>query len=78
VAKRRKKKRRKQQALVEVRIIGPPARELVERIRELLKEELVWREKRYQKAPNRGLEWAIRRYERALDALNELEKRATK
>ena len=76
MAKRRKKKR--QPSAGKVKVIGPPARELVERIRGLLEEELVWREKRYQETPNRGLEWVIRRYERALDALNELEKRATK
>ena len=76
MAKRRKKKR--QPSAGKVKVIGPPARELVERVRVVLEEELWHKEKRYQEAPNRGLEWAIRRYKRALDALNELEKRATK
>lgn len=75
MARRRKKKRRQQQAPVEVRIIGPPARELVERIRMLLEEELTWREKRYQENPDRELRWRIRRYENALLALEELERR---
>ena len=72
MAKRRKKKRR---PATDVKVIGPPARELVERIRMLLEEELTWREKRYQENQDRELRWRIRRYENALLALEELERR---
>jgi len=74
VAKRRKRKR--QPSAGKVKVIGPPVRELVERVRVVLEEELWHKEKRYQEAPNRGLEWKIERYENALLALEELERRA--
>lgn len=74
----RKGRKRKRQPVGEVKVIGPPVRELVERIRELLEEELVWREKRYEEQPNRDLKWRIRRFERALDALEELERRVVR
>ena len=68
MAKRRKKKRNQRLEHVEVRITGPPVRGLVERIRDVLEGELLRKEKRYQ---TKGLEWTNRRYERALDALDE-------
>lgn len=80
MGKRRKGRKKpwqteKRKPVIEINIIGPSKRELVERIRSVLEDELWHKEKRYEETQSSSLKWTIERYENALYALEELERR---
>jgi len=78
-----KKKRKKKQPVQQpkarkVKVVGPPLYELTERIRIVLEEELWYKKQRAIENPKPETLWLAERVQNALDALNELERRAAK
>lgn len=61
--------------MAEIKIYGPPAHELFERVRRVVEDVLMDREKRYQEKPNIfQRKWLYDEAVQALDALETLER----